>query len=153
MNCLIDTCVIIDAMLERENFVDYAQRIFVDCAEELFRAYITSKQLADIHYLLKHGLHDETKTREALRNLLIIFDILPVGKRECVDALNSSLKDFEDAMLLETAINHHMDCIVTRNQKDFKKASFRILSPKEFLEVLHNKDGILFIHDEFSFYR
>ena len=49
------------------------------------------------------------------------------------------LKDEKDDMVLELAVSSNSDYIITFNKKDFvgaEKFGIRILSPKEFLEVI-----------------
>ena len=43
------------------------------------------------------------------------------------------MSDYEDAVMVETAVRSDIDCIVTRNQKDYAKSSIRVLSPSDFL--------------------
>ena len=50
-------------------------------------------------------------------------------------ALSSTISDYEDAVMIETGIREKMDCIVTRNLKDHKKAKFTVYSPEEFCSI------------------
>jgi len=43
----------------------------------------------------------------------------------------SELKDYEDAVIDELALNEEIDYIVTRNLKDFKKSRNKIYSARE----------------------
>lgn len=52
---------------------------------------------------------------------------------DCRRAISSDLTDYEDAMMSETALRCGMDCIVTRNLKDYEKSSVRVYSPSAFL--------------------
>ena len=54
--------------------------------------------------------------------------------KQCVkNALNSSWKDFEDAVQHESALQIAADYIVTRNSDDFKSSFIEVLSPHDFL--------------------
>ena len=53
---------------------------------------------------------------------------------DCQLALGSPIKDYEDAIMVQTAIRIGADCIVTRNLKDYRLASLPIFSPEEFLK-------------------
>lgn len=55
---------------------------------------------------------------------------------DCQLALGSSMKDYEDAIMVQTAIRIGADCIVTRNLKDYRLAALPVFSPEEFLEEL-----------------
>ena len=52
---------------------------------------------------------------------------------DCRKAVSSNLSDFEDAVMTESAIREEMDCIVTRNLGNYKKAALQVYSPEEFL--------------------
>ena len=52
-------------------------------------------------------------------------------------SLKSSHKDFEDAIQITSAQSiHNMDCIVTRDLKDFKNSEIKVFTPDEFLTKL-----------------
>lgn len=53
--------------------------------------------------------------------------------------LSSKTPDFEDAVMIETASRTNIDCIITRNQKDYRNSSVAVLSPSEFLQQLQTQ--------------
>ena len=55
-------------------------------------------------------------------------------------AISSEMKDFEDAVMAETAVRSHVDCIVTRNERDFANAIITVYTPKEFIKLLEKND-------------
>ena len=57
MNVLIDTNVILAAMLSRSPFAEAAQTLFIMAAEERINAYVTASTITDIYYLLHKHLH------------------------------------------------------------------------------------------------
>jgi hypothetical protein len=50
--------------------------------------------------------------------------------------MSSEISDYEDAIMVETAIRSEMDCIVTRNGKDYAKASIAVYDPEAFIAKL-----------------
>ncbi len=54
----------------------------------------------------------------------------------CQLAPGSPVKDYEDAIMVQTAVRISADCIVTRNFKNYKLAALSVYSPEEFLEKL-----------------
>jgi predicted nucleic acid-binding protein len=50
--------------------------------------------------------------------------------------LISNFTDFEDALQYHSALQENCDIIITRNGKDFKKASLPIMTPIEYLTSL-----------------
>ena len=49
-------------------------------------------------------------------------------------AFNRNWKDFEDAVQYTVAESNGVDCIITRNKKDFEEDAITILTPGEFIE-------------------
>lgn len=52
MNVVVDTCVIIDALQQRELFCIDAQAICLAIAEDKVTGFITAKSVTDIYYLM-----------------------------------------------------------------------------------------------------
>ena len=140
MRALIDTCVIIDALQNREPFAQEAQQIFFTIANKHATGYISAKSVLDIYYLTHRSTHSDETTRKILKTLLGLFDILDTTQLDCRQALSSDISDYEDAVMCETAKRCDVDCIVTRNQKDYAKSEVTVYSPAEFLEQIVTLD-------------
>lgn len=136
MRALIDTCIIIDALQSRIPFKDDAQAIFLLAANRQFEGFITAKASTDIYYLTHKYLHNDKETRKVLSKLYLLFDILDTAGIDCRKAISSEMSDFEDAVMVETALRSGMDCIVTRNVKDYGKSLVSVYQPDEFLRLL-----------------
>lgn len=54
-----------------------------------------------------------------MSKLLTLFHLLDTTSLDCRKAISSEISDHEDAIMVETAIRSEMDCIVTRNVKDY----------------------------------
>lgn len=132
MKVLIDTNIVLDAILERKPYDQSAQRILLKIAEQEIEGYITSKQIADLHYIIRKNLHNEEATRKLIRKIIFLFRVLNTTREDCILALESNIKDYEDALLVETASRHSIDVIITRNGKDFIHSAVDICDPKEF---------------------
>lgn len=140
MKVLIDTCVIIDALQSRVPFAQAAQKIFIASANQQFEGYITAKSVTDIYYLTHHLTHSDKETRKILSKLFTLFHILDTASSDCHKAIFSELSDYEDAIMVETAIRTGMDCIVTRNVKDYTKSSVTIYEPSSFISILETEN-------------
>ena len=125
--------VVIKKDKTREPFSKDAQSILLDVANQRYEGCISAKQVADIYYLMHHFLHSDTDTRERLGQLFGIFTLLDTTAIDCQSALSSSVADYEDAILLETANRCNIDYIITRNKPDFKSNTVKIFTPQEFL--------------------
>lgn len=134
MNVLIDTNVILDAMLSRSPFAEAAQKLFIMAAEEEINAYVTASSITDIYYLLHRHLHDNERCRQEIFKLIKIFGILDVTGSDCEKALEFPIADYEDALLAACAKRGKMECIITRNVKDFGGSPVRAVLPDDFLK-------------------
>ena len=136
MRVLVDTCVIIDALQSRVPFAEDAQKIFIQSANKQFEGYITAKSVTDIYYLTHRLTHSDMETRKILSKLFMLFHLLDTTSLDCRKAISSEMNDYEDAIMVETAVRSGMDCIVTRNIKDYTKAAVNVLDPLAFLKLL-----------------
>lgn len=141
MRALIDTCVIIDVLQDRQPFCREAQNIFLCAANNLFTGCITAKSCTDIYYLSHRNTHSDKTSREILTKLFALFEVLDTAGMDCRRAIPSPIADFEDAVMAETAARAEADCIITRNLEDFKKSNIPALSPAQFLERLEKENG------------
>ena len=142
MKAIIDTCIILDALQNRAPFEAKAQTIFILAANEQFIGCITAKALLDIYYLTHKLTHSDKETRLILNKLSSLFEIIDTTGSDCLHALPSVVSDYEDAVMTETAKRIEADCIVTRNENDYKASGINIYSPTEFIEKLQSETQI-----------
>ena len=137
MNALIDTCIIIDALQSREPFSKDAETIFLSVANRRCVGFLTANSVTDIYFLMHKALHSAAETRKALGILFSLFEIIDTCGIDCRKALTSGVSDYEDAVMIETAARAEIDCIVTRNLKDYAGAPMPVYSPTHFIELLY----------------
>ena len=65
-----------------------------------------------------------------------LFHLLDTTSLDCRKAISSEISNYEDAIMVETAIRSGMDCIVTRNVKDSTKSFVKVREPSAFLKLL-----------------
>ena len=142
MKVLIDTNVALDFMSSREPFATGAEKAFLLCCSDLIEAYIAANSFCDLHYVLQTYLHDEEETRSAMMFWLDIVKIAQTSEIDCINALNSRISDYEDAVIESIAKRMECEYIVTRNLKDFSNSSVPALSPEEFvLKALRSRSS------------
>ena len=137
MKLLFDTCVVLDVLLHREPFWQDSYAAFLAVANRRIEGYITAKSFTDICYLSHRQTHDEKQTRQILTALLSVFDLLDTTGMDCRRALLTAVRDYEDAVMIETAARSGMDGIVTRNLRDYQSASVSVYTPSELLSFLN----------------
>lgn len=94
-----------------------------------------------IDYLLGQSL-SEFEAREAVRKLLSLFEVAPVNRVVLAAAIESSMRDFEDAILAQSANHSGIERIVTRNTSDFSQSPVIAIDPPEFLAQLTDSPAL-----------
>ena len=136
MKALIDTCVIIDSLQNRQPFSEAANKILMAVANRRVDGYITAKSITDIYYLTHRCTHSDSKTREIIGKLMMLYGVLDTTAMDCRQAAASEVSDFEDAVMMQTAVRSGIDCIVTRNVKDYTKSPVKVYDPESFVRVM-----------------
>ena len=113
MRLLVDTNVIIDALTSREPWKESAEKIILMAANCMMDMYITASSATDIYYLVRKYVHSTEQTKQIMGKLYSLVGILAVTGEECMDALASAIRDYEDAVVERTAVKADMDYIIT----------------------------------------
>ena len=140
MKVLIDTNVIIDALTSREPWNESAEKIFIMAANNIVDMYITAGSATDIYYLVRKYLHNAETARQVMGKLYSLVGILEVNEEDCVDALVSPITDYEDAVVEQVARRSRVECIVTRNQKDYEPGLTKVFLPDDFIHFMEQTE-------------
>lgn len=138
MKALIDTNVIVDALTSRQPWKENAEKIFLMAANQVMDAYIAASSATDIYYLLRKYLHSTEQAKQVMGKLYSLVGILAVTGNECLDALASAVIDYEDAVIERTAAKAEMDCIITRNVKDYQDGAVKAILPDDFIAMIED---------------
>lgn len=135
MVLFLDSNVIFDAVLERLQFNEEAEKILALNNKAGFEIIISSLTIPNFHYVARKFYNEVT-----LRKMILIIDsqckTVPLTIEIIRIALDAGFSDFEDAVQYISARNAKADYIITRNQKDFKKSEIPVLTPTQFLAKL-----------------
>lgn len=134
MRVVLDTNIVLDLLLQRHPFDTQAAQIFSMVETSAIEASLCATTLTTIDYLLSQSM-TKAKARKVIGKLLELFEICPVNRAVLQSAVMSDIKDFEDAVLHESARLASCRTIITRNGKDFKKAILTVYDPAEFLAL------------------
>ena len=129
----LDTNIIVDLLADRKPFSKNAIQLFQKAELNEIELFTSSHSIATTHYLLKKYLA-EKELREVLYHLLDYITVIAVNVDILKKGLRSNHKDFEDAIQILCASSIvKIDCIVTRNTKDFKSSEIPAFNPDEIL--------------------
>ena len=136
MKLLIDTNIILDVLLKREQFCTPAIEVLNLSDRDDVEEYVSASAFTDIYYIAYRTIKDKEKVKTLLKNLLAVVRIAAVSEQEIKYALNTEWTDFEDSVQHAVAINERMDGIVTKNATDYKNAKISVWSPEQVLKVV-----------------
>ena len=142
MRALIDTCVVVDVLQSRNPFADDAQKIFLLAANQQFIGCITAKSATDVYCLTHRLTHNDKASRAVIGKLFTIFEVIDTAGMDCRRAIPSEVSDYEDAVMIETALRTEVDCIVTRNVSDYSGSPVTVYSPAEFIKKLEEEQEL-----------
>jgi len=130
VNVLFDTNVILDLLLDRKPHVEVAALLVARVERGELTGYVCATTITTIFYLATKVVGiDAAKIQ--IKKILELFDVALVNQSVLKAGLSSGFSDFEDAVLYEAAKYAKVDCIVTRNIKDFKRATLPVYLPCE----------------------
>ncbi|MBT3208807.1 MAG: PIN domain-containing protein [Bacteroidetes bacterium] len=131
----IDTNIVIYLLSRRDLFYEESADLFSLADQKIIELNISSLTIANTSYILLRQTNSE-KTKEILRKLRLIVNILPLDDKIIGVALNdNSFTDFEDGLQYFTAIENKQDIIITRNLKDFKASKLPVMTARQFIET------------------
>jgi predicted nucleic acid-binding protein len=129
---LFDTNIILAIALKRQPFFNETYKLFELIDKEKITGSITASTITDIYYISKRE-KGHVESINFIKNLIEVVDVIGIDKQIIVNALNSEMKDFEDAIQSNAAESSDLEIIITRNKKDFSDSKLKILTPEEFL--------------------
>jgi len=131
----IDTDVFLDTILDRKPHSVHSNRIIGLAEKNKIHGFTSSLVIANLYYILKK-ISTHSKAVQAINKIRSIIEVLPFTNKEISESISAEFKDFEDGVQYFIAMNNKITHIITRNVKDFKKASASIQTPKEYLQSL-----------------
>ena len=135
MKAVVDTCIVLDALQCRGPFCHDAEAVFLLCANRQAEGFLTAKAVTDIAYLIHRHTHSAPETKKILEKLCTLFSVLDTAAADIRNALLSETFDFEDAVMIETAVRAGADCIVTRNARDYTHSPLPVYAPDAFVRL------------------
>jgi predicted nucleic acid-binding protein len=130
----VDTDVCIDLLSGRKPFNKTAEILFSLADNKKVKVYVSSLSFSNIDYVLR-SQYTATHSRQLIGKFKTLINVLPVDSKTIDLAIASDFNDFEDAIQYSCAIENNLTTIITRNVKDYKKASIAVLTPETFIAL------------------
>ena len=139
MRAYVDTNILVDLVLSRQEFLPDAQRVFAIGYAGEAQLVVSALSFVNTVYLGRKYKFPMDDVISKLRMIADFVDVADLSGQNVVDMLNSGWRDYEDATQHRSAIDEQADCIVTRNKKDFKASTLPVLTPLEFFNRIDSK--------------
>jgi len=137
---LIDLNIILDILNKRMDH-ESALAVFDFCVKKRIKGYISSHEITTLSYFLEKQKYDLMKRNKIINNLLDHLSVLTANEKILRKALVSEIKDYEDAVIDELALDEEIDYIITRDLKDFKNSKNNIYNAREILEIIEAEEN------------
>ena len=128
----VDTDVCIDLLSGRQPINNMAEILFSLADLGQIKIYVSSISFANIDYVLR-SQYSTIHSRKIIANVKTIVNVLSVDNKTIDLAIASDFNDFEDAIQYCCAIENNLTTIITRNTKDYKKSTIKVVTPEVFL--------------------
>ena len=137
MRVLLDTNVLIDVLLNRDEHVRDSAALFGAAEHRRYVGLVAAISVPTVHYVVEKARDADVAVRGVGR-LLRLFEVAPVGRAElAVDAtIGAGFDDYEDGVVHAAAVASQADAVVTRNGDDFGASALPVYTPAEMLAVL-----------------
>ena len=130
----LDTNIVIDFLLEREEWLDEAASILslADIGE--IEVYCSTLSLATASFFMEKAKMPHDMLRRKLSGFCEICHLSPVDENVARLSLASDFTDFEDALQYYSALAVKAGVIITRNGKDFKNSTLPVMTAADWLD-------------------
>ena len=132
---MIDLNVILDVLQKRDPFYEASAALLAATETGRVEGYFAANSVTTLFYLIQKG-RSPSEARATITNLLQFLRIGSVDQTTIEQALNLDYRDFEDAVQMMSALQCKVDCLITRNIKDYQPALLPVVQPVDFLGTL-----------------
>ena len=132
---LFDSDVLLDILAQRQPFVVASAQALNTVMKKQVQGFVSGHAVTNIFYILRRQIGSEA-ARKLIENLLQHIQIASVTNQVIHQALQSPIKDFEDAVTSAAAMSAGLEIIVTRNKADFVASLVPAMLPEELLKML-----------------
>ena len=148
MKLLIDTNVLLDVFLCREQFVADAKKLFIMKQFRDAELWIAAQSYTDLYYVGSKA-HGSARMQEILKEVFPLLNVCSIDGADISNALDEKWEDFEDCLIWRAAKKIKADYIVTRNVADFTCSDIPVLTPGEFFSTMEAEQNLVYEEAEF----
>ena len=148
MKLLIDTNVLLDFFLCREQFVADAKKLFIMKQFRDAELWIAAQSYTDLYYVGAKA-RGSAHMQEILKEVFPLLNVCSIDGADILYALSEQWEDFEDCLIWRAAKKIKADYIVTRNTADFVCSDIPVLTPAKFFSTIEAEQNLVYEEAEF----
>jgi predicted nucleic acid-binding protein len=130
---VLDLNVALDVLLARDEFLESTEILLLASARKI-EAIMPLHGITTVFYFCRKQ-KSEIAARNQISALLESVHIFSISQEDVAKAIHSPVRDFEDAIVAETARISDADYILTRDISDFRESFVPAITPTQFLEM------------------
>ena len=144
MRYVVDTNIVLDAMLGRDPFRASAALLLELGYLKEFELWIGSSQLSDLVYFISDGGKSSLAAyaRNTLGTLCACAHIYATSEEDVLAITSSTWSDLEDALVFQTALQVRADAIVTRDKTGFERSHIPVFDCEGLFAHIAGTQGI-----------
>ena len=148
MKLLIDTNVLLDVFLCREQFIADAKKLFIMKQFRDAELWIAAQSYTDLYYVGAKA-HGSDRMQKILKEVFPLLNVCSIDGADISYALDEQWQDFEDCLIWRAPKKIKADYIVTRNAADFTRSDIPTLTPGEFFSTMEAEQNLVYKETEF----
>lgn len=135
-NIFLDTNVILDFLADRKPYSEHAAKLFSLADRGDLHIYVSAISFNNVYYVIRK-VWSHQKAVRLIAQLEALVTIISVDGKILRGSMIASFRDLEDAIQHQCALSDKkIECIATRNNKDFKKSLLPVFSPEEVIKLI-----------------
>lgn len=138
MKLLLDTNVLADFYLQREQFSAQVNSIAAAAIHRDVELWASAKSYTDIFYIGKKYFASEVLQNAFLESFKFIH-VCSLDVEDLKSAARECWGDLEDCLIYQCALKANADFIVTRDAHGFSKSTIKTVTPTEVVNMFADK--------------
>jgi predicted nucleic acid-binding protein len=135
LSVMIDLNILLDVLQKREPFYENSAQLLAAVETGLITGYVAAHSFTTLFYLIQKDI-GTSEARAIITNLLQFIKVAPVNQGTIEQALSLDYEDYEDAVQMMAAVQCKVNCLITRNVKDYRPVLLPVMQPADFLPGL-----------------
>lgn len=146
MRLVVDTNILIDALIDRKPFSESAALLLQLGYVGEFDLWIGTSQISDLVYVLTEGGKPALApyARNVLGKLQRLLHIYATSEEDVSAIAESSWENLEDALVYQTATQVKAQAILTRDAGGFTQSPIQTFTCEGFFQWLEETEGICY---------